>query len=75
MACRQRDDLIAMDQVRDIRQSPISPPFGVRAKASTAGSSSAAERAAIVIGVMAKEGAAASTGRWNRSAYGAVSGL
>jgi hypothetical protein len=55
--------------------STNSPPVGVRANASSALSSSAAERAATVIGITAKAGAAASTGRWNRSAYGAVSGL
>src|SRR5262245_53581063 len=55
--------------------STMRPPFGSRASASNTRSTSAGSRTAARIRATEKEGAAASTGRRNRSAYGALCGL
>src|SRR5262245_52450043 len=55
--------------------STISPPLGSCAKASSARSISARSLTATRIGVVSKEGAAASSGPQNKSANGAVFGL
>jgi ABC-type uncharacterized transport system substrate-binding protein len=51
------------------------PPFGARESASNTRSTSPGSRTAASIGAIEKDGAAASTGRKNRSANGALCGL